>query len=206
MRSCSTLIFGAGLGAWRAPGAAEARVARFFVGRAGGWAMCRAWGPRVERMRRVGGHVGDRAREASRGMLILRWILDRRSVVVECVRQADASEPGPEIEIADTSAEAWRDPSRSAFPRKPRGGGRCRAMDNRARRAWACEMRARGGLTTALGEAQEGKVQQAYLRARRASPHRHTAPAVFGTLSLFVGTRTRNGSSGEPKGERVGGG
>ena len=35
MRLCSTAVFGAGLGAWRAPGAEEARVARFFVGYAG---------------------------------------------------------------------------------------------------------------------------------------------------------------------------
>ena len=32
MHSCSTLIFGSGLGAWSAPGVAEARVARSFVG------------------------------------------------------------------------------------------------------------------------------------------------------------------------------
>ena len=65
MRLCSTAVFGAGLGAWRAPGAAEARAARFFVGYAGGWAMCRAWGPRVERMRRVGGAEGVLQRDVS---------------------------------------------------------------------------------------------------------------------------------------------
>ena len=32
MRLCSTAVFGSELGAWRASGAAEARMARFFVG------------------------------------------------------------------------------------------------------------------------------------------------------------------------------
>ena len=46
-------------------------------------------------------------------------------------------------------------------------------------------------LTTALGEAQEGQVQQACLRGRRASPHRRTAPAGFRTLS-FVWYQNQN--------------
>ena len=61
--------------------------------------------------------------EAEEECLYLRWIVDSRSVVVESVRQADASQPGLEIEIAETSAETWCDPSRSASPRKPRGCG-----------------------------------------------------------------------------------
>ena len=75
----------------------------------------------------------------------LKLILDRRSLVGECVRTADASALGLEIEIAETSAETLCDPGRSAFPRKPRGCGRCRAMDNRARRARAGVMRERRG-------------------------------------------------------------
>ena len=52
-------------------------------------------------------------------------------------------------------------------------------------------------------------MQQACLRGQRASPHRRTAPAVFRTLSFLVldpEPRTRNGSPGNDKGERVEGG
>ena len=186
MRLCSTAVFGAGLGAWHAPGAAEAHVARFFVGCAGRRGCSARAGLWWRERHGLAAQGACWHRRCQVECVYLKLILDRRYLVGECVRTADASEPGPEIEIAETSAETWCDPSRSAFPRKPWGYGRWRAMDNRTRRAWAGAMRASGAVDHSpwRGAGQPGAAGGPEGTARLSTPPH--SPCCFQNPEFFL--------------------